>query len=131
MQPNETPLFELHKTNSFVKLYPSGIEVANTSESITYIPLSHVELRALADEISKNMEAALTARAIETAFSMRDEDDRFTVLRELGSVQEVAAKYESFNTLHIEKLSDFDRAVVLAVGMAYRDVLQSYTSDTE
>ena len=64
MFPKETPLFELHKTNSFVKLYPSGIEVANTSESITYLPLSHVELRALADEISKNMEVALAARAI-------------------------------------------------------------------
>lgn len=64
MYPKETPLFELHKTNSFVKLYPSGIEVANTSQSITFLPLSHVELRALADEISKNMEAALAARAI-------------------------------------------------------------------
>lgn len=64
MQPNETSLFEIHKDDTFIKLYPSGIEVANTSESITYIPLSHVELRAFADEISKNMEAALAARAI-------------------------------------------------------------------
>lgn len=64
MFPKETPLFEIHKTNSFVKLYPSGIEVANTSKSITYLPLSHVELRVLADEISKNMEVALAARAI-------------------------------------------------------------------
>lgn len=38
MFPKETPLFELHKTNSFVKLYPSGIEVANTSESISGCP---------------------------------------------------------------------------------------------
>ena len=64
MYPKESSLFEIHKDDTFIKLYPSGIEVANTSESITYIPLSHVELRALADEISKNMEAALAARAI-------------------------------------------------------------------
>lgn len=66
MQHKENPLFEIHKDDTFIKLYPSGIEVANTSESITYIPLSHVELRVLADEISKNMEAALAARAIAT-----------------------------------------------------------------
>lgn len=64
MYPKESSLFEIHKTNSFVKLYPSGIEVANTSQSITFLPLSHVELRVLANEISKNMEAALAARAI-------------------------------------------------------------------
>ena len=64
MRHDEFPLFEIHKGKASIKLYPSGIEVANTSESITYLPLSHVELRVLADEISKNMEAALAARAI-------------------------------------------------------------------
>ena len=64
MQPKESSLFEIHKDDTFIKLYPSGIEVANTSESITYLPLSHVELRALANEINKNMKAAMVARAI-------------------------------------------------------------------
>lgn len=64
MYPKESSLFEIHKDDTFIKLYPSGIEVANTSQSITFLPLSHVELRALADEIRKNMEAALAARAI-------------------------------------------------------------------
>ena len=64
MQPEESSLFEIHKDNTFIKLFPSGIEVANTSESITYIPLNHVELQALANEIIKNVETALAARAI-------------------------------------------------------------------
>jgi hypothetical protein len=65
MQHKESSLFEIHgDNNTFIKLYPSGIEVANTSESITYIPLSHVELRALANEINKNTKAAMVARAI-------------------------------------------------------------------
>lgn len=88
--------------------------------------LNPVEMLDFGNQMIKLANELLLAEAIETAFNMRDEDERFAVLRELGSVQEVAAKYESFNTLHIEKLSDFDRAVVLAVGMAYRDVMQSY-----
>ena len=93
--------------------------------------LNPVEILDFGNQMTKLANELLLAEAIETAFSMRDDDDRFAVLRELGSVEEAAKKYESFNTLHIEKLSDFDRAVVLAVGMAYRDVLQSYIHQDE
>nr|DAV79340.1 MAG TPA: hypothetical protein [Caudoviricetes sp.] len=64
MQPKESSLFEIHGDNTFIKLFPSGIEVANTSESITYIPLSYTEMLKFANEIIKNIKAALAARAI-------------------------------------------------------------------
>jgi hypothetical protein len=64
MYPKETPLFEIHKTNSFVKLYPSGIEVANTSESITYLQLSHIEMIEFANGILEHVNRALVHSAI-------------------------------------------------------------------
>ena len=118
-----------------MNLYGADAEQArveiHTTEIDSVFSLNPVEMLDFGNRMTQLANELLLAEAIETAFNMRDEDDRFAVLRELGSVEEVAAKYNSFNTLHIEKLSDFDRAVVLAVGMAYRDVLQSYTSDTE
>jgi hypothetical protein len=64
MRHDEFPLFEIHKGKASIKLYPSGLEIDNTIGNSSYFRLSHVELRALADEISKNMEVALAARAI-------------------------------------------------------------------
>ena len=130
------PLFAVTRPyGASLNLYGEDDEQArveiHTTEIDSVFALNPVEMMDFGNRMTQLANELLLAEAIDTAFSMRDEDDRFTVLRELGSVQEVAAKYESFNTLHIEKLSDFDRAVVLAVGMAYRDVLQSYTSDTE
>lgn len=125
------PLFAVTRPyGASLNLYGADDEQArveiHTTEIDSVFALNPVEMLDFGNQMTKLANELLLAEAIDTAFSMRDEDDRFAVLRELGSVQEVAAKYESFNTLHIEKLSDFDRAVVLAVGMAYRDVLQSY-----
>lgn len=132
----KNPLFAVTRPyGASLNLYGADDEQArveiHTTEIDSVFALNPVEMMDFGNQMTQLANELLLAEAIDTAFSMRDEDDRFTVLRELGSVQEVAAKYESFNMLHIEKLSDFDRAVVLAVGMAYRDVLQSYTSDTE
>lgn len=132
----KNPLFAITRPyGASLNLYGADDEQArveiHTTEIDSVFALNPVEMMDFGNQMTQLANELLLAEAIDTAFSMRDEDDRFTVLRELGSVKEVAAKYESFNTLHIEKLSDFDRAVVLAVGMAYRDVLQSYTSDIE
>lgn len=127
----KNPLFAVTRPyGASLNLYGADDEQArveiHTSEIDSVFTLNPVEMMDFGNRMTQLANELLLAEAIETAFNMRDEDERFAVLRELGSVQEVAAKYESFNTLHIEKLSVFDRAVVLAIGMAYRDVLQSY-----
>ena len=132
----KNPLFAVTRPyGASLNLYGADDEQArveiHTTEIDSVFALNPVEMMDFGNRMTQLANELLLAEAIETAFNMRDEDDRFAVLRELGSVQEVAAKYESFSNLHIEKLSDFDRAVVLAVGMAYRDVLQSYASDIE
>lgn len=126
----KNPLFAVTRPyGASLNLYGADDEQArveiHTTEIDSVFALNPVEMMDFGNRMTQLANELLLAEAIETAFNMRDEDDRFAVLRELGSVEEVAAKYESFNTLHIE-LSDFDRAVILAVGMAYRDVLQSY-----
>lgn len=64
MQPKESSLFEIHGDNTFIKLFPSGIEVANTSESITYIPLNHIEMIEFANGILEHVNRALVHSAI-------------------------------------------------------------------
>lgn len=130
------PLFVVTRPyGASLNLYGADDEQArveiHTTEIDSVFALNPVEMMDFGNRMTKLANELLLTEAIETAFNMRDEDDRFAVLRELGSVKEVAAKYENFNTLHIEKLSDFDRAVVLAVGMAYRDVLHSYIHQDE
>lgn len=127
----KNPLFAVTRPyGASLNLYGADDEQArveiHTTEIDSVFALNPVEMMDFGNRMTQLANELLLSEAIETAFNMRDEDERFAVLRELGSVQEVAAKYKSFNTLHIKKLSDFDRAVVLAVGMAYRDVLQSY-----
>lgn len=130
------PLFAVTRPyGASLNLYGADDEQArveiHTTEIDSVFSLNPVEMMDFGNQMTKLANELLLAEAIDTAFNMRDEDDRFAVLRELGSIEEVAAKYESFNTVNLKHLSDFDRAVVLAVGMAYRDVLQSYTSDIE
>ena len=125
------PLFAVTRPyGASLNLYGADDEQArveiHTTEIDSVFALNPVEMMDFGNRMTQLANELLLTEAIETAFNMRDEDNRFAVLRELGSVEEVAAKYESFSNLHIEKLSDFVSAVILAVGMAYRDVLQSY-----